>query len=238
MQPRQILACGIALCTLAGMAEAGPWPRDAGRSFASLSREEDQDENAYTGFYAEYGLSRRRTVVLEVGHTDVGETTGIVWYQKSLDKGEGPNKLSYAIGMGAVRRDDEVLPLSQVALMWGRGFSGIGEGGWITAEARVKVAGKAEKMTVRDGLTSVEYAFLTPEIVTKLDLTVGIRPIPVLAVVNQLRLEARKDSDLSAKLATSVVYDLTGPARLELGFVAPLSGPSEPAVKIGTWLEF
>jgi hypothetical protein len=102
----------------------------------------------------------------------------------------------------------------------------------------VKVAGKIEEVTVRDGLTQVQYAYLTPEVVSKLDLTIGIRPAPSWALVNQLRLESRKDSDFSTKIASSVVYDLTGPARLEIGLVAPLTGPSEPAIKIGTWLEF
>jgi hypothetical protein len=162
----------------------------------------------------------------------------MVWYQKSLDDGEGPNKLSYSMGFGALRRDGQLTPLSQVALMWGRGFSGLWDGGWLTAEARVKVAGKTEEVTVREGLTQVQYAYLTPEVVSKLDLTIGIRPAPSWALVNQLRLESRKDSDFSTKIASSVVYDLTGPARLEIGLVAPLTGPSEPAIKIGTWLEF
>lgn len=122
--------------------------------------------------------------------------------------------------------------------MLGRGFSGVWDGGWMTAEARLRVAGKSEEITVREGLTQVEYAYLTPEIVGKLDLTIGIRPTPGWAIVNQLRLEMRKDSDFQAKLASSIVYDIPGPARLEAGVIAPLAGPSEPAIKIGTWLEF
>lgn len=219
-------------------AQAGPWPRDPGHSFVALTGEHDKADNFYTGFYAEYGLSRRRTLGLEISRTNVGETSAMVWYQKSLDDGQGPNRLSWSLGIGAIRRNGEVLPQSQAALMWGRGFSGLWDGGWMTAEARVKVAGKTEEVTVSEGLSRVEYAYLTPEVVGKLDLTVGIRPAPSWALVNQLRLESRKDSDFSAKIASSVVYDLPGPARLEMGFVAPLTGPSEPAVKIGTWLEF
>ena len=219
-------------------AQAGPWPREPGHSFVAVSEERDDAGNSHAGIYTEYGLSRRRTVGLEVSHTNVGETSVMLWYQKSLDRGEGPNKLSYATGFGVIRREGAILPLSQAALMWGRGFSGPWDGGWLSAEARVKIAGKTEEVTVRQGLTSIQYAYLTPEIVSKLDLTVGLRPTPSWAVVNQLRLEARKDADFSAKLATSVVYDLTGPARLEIGFVAPLAGPSEPALRIGTWLEF
>jgi hypothetical protein len=234
----RVIAGCIVWLLLAVSGHAGPWPREAGHSFVSLSGERDADGNSYTGLYAEYGLSRRRTLGLEVSHTNVGETTAMVWYQKSLDSGEGPNRLSYSMGLGAIRRNGELLPLSQAALMWGRGFSGPWEGGWLGAEARVKVAGKAEEVTVRDGLTQVEYAYLTPDITTKLDLTLGLRPTPSWVLVNQVRLEARQDSDFSAKLASSVVYDLAGPARLEIGFVAPLAGPSEPAVRIGTWLEF
>lgn len=238
MPARQTIACALFLGALAGTAQAGPWPREAGHSFIALTGERDREGNSYAGLYAEYGLSRRRTLGLEVSHTDVGETSAMLWYQKSLDGGEGANRLSYAMGFGAIRRDGDLLPLSQVALMWGRGFSGPWDGGWVTAEARVKVAGKTEEVTVREGLSIVEYAYLTPEVVSKLDLTVGLRPTPSWALVNQLRLESRKDTDFSARIASSVVYDLTGPARLEVGLVAPLAGPSEPAVKIGTWLEF
>jgi len=234
----RILCACLAWLLAAGLAQAGPWPRDPGHSFLALTVEHDRAGNSHAGFYAEYGLSRRRTLGVEVSHTDVGETGAMVWYQKSLDGGHGPNRLSYALGFGAIRRDGELLPQSQAALMWGRGFSGLWDGGWLTAEARVKVAGKTEEVTVREGLTQAEYAYLTPETVGKLDLTLGIRPTPSWALVNQLRLETRKDSDFSARLASSVVYDLAGPARLEIGLVAPLAGPGEAAVKVGTWLEF
>ena len=237
MVPRLLCAC-LAWLLAATVALAGPWPRDPGHSFVALTGEQDRAGNSHAGFYAEYGLARRRTLGLEISHTDVGETSAMAWYQRSLDNGQGQNRLSWSMGIGAIRRNGEVLPQSQVALMWGRGFSGLWDGGWLTAEARVRVAGKTEEVTMRDGLTQVEYAYLTPEVVGKLDLTIGIRPGPSWALVNQMRLETRKDTDFSAKLASSVVYDLSGPARLEIGVVAPLAGPSEAAIKIGTWLEF
>lgn len=238
MFARTTVSCLFLVGGLTGAVQAGPWPRDEGKVFLSLSGERDEAGNSYASVYTEYGLSRRRTLGLEVGHTNVGETTVLAWYQKSLDGGQGPNKLSYAMGFGAIRRDGELLPLSQIALMWGRGISGPWEGGWVTAEGRVRVAGKTERVIVRQELTSVEYAYLTPEIVGKLDLTLGLRPAASWAWINQFRLEARDDSDFSTKLASSVVYDLSGPARLEIGVVAPLTGPGEAALKMGTWLEF
>lgn len=234
---RFIAGC-LAWLLLAVTVQAGPWPREQGHSFVSLSGERDAEGNNYAELYAEYGLSRRRTLGLQISRTNVGEVTALLWYQKSLDNGEGPNRLSYSMGFGAIRRNGELLPLSQAALMWGRGFSGLWDGGWMTAEARIRVSGKTEERRIQDGLSSVEYAYLTPEAVGKLDLTIGIRPSPSWALMNQLRLETRDDTDFSAKLASSVVHDLIGPARLEIGVVVPLAGPSEPAVKIGTWLEF
>ena len=233
-----ILGACLAWLLAATVAQAGPWPRDARHSFLALTKEHDRAGNSYAGFYAEYGLAHRRTLGLEISHTDVGETSAMVWYQKSLDGGQGPNKLAYSTGFGVIRRDGHFLPSGQITLMWGRGFSNLWNGGWLTAEVRLKVAGDTEKVTVQEGLTRVKYAYLTPEVVTKIDLTVGIRPTKSWALVNQLRLESRKNSDFSAKIASSAVYDLTGPARLEIGLVAPQTGPSEAAIKVGTWLEF
>lgn len=235
---RALILVALLVGLLPAAVQAGPWPREAGRSFLSLTHERDRAGNAHTGLYAEYGLSRRRTLGAEIGHADVGETTAMLWYQRSLDGGTGPHRLSWSMGLGAIRRDGEVLPTSQVALMWGRGLQGPWDGGWMTAEARVRVSGKSETVRMRQGLSVVEYAYLTPEVLTKLDLTLGLRPTPRWAVVNQLRLESASDRDFSAKLATSLVYDLPGPARIEAGVIAPLTGPGKAALKVGTWLEF
>lgn len=235
---RLILAGAVLAGLMPGDAAGGPWPREAGRAFVSLTQERDRAGNAHVGLYAEYGLTRRRTLGLEIGHADVGETTAMLWYQRSLDGGTGPNRLSWSTGLGAIRRNGELLPTSQAALMWGRGLQGPWDGGWITAEGRVKVSGKTETVRMRQGLSVVEYAYLTPDAVAKLDLTLGVRPTPVWSVVNQLRLESAKGRAFSAKWAASVVRDLPGPLRIEAGVVAPLTGPGEAAARIGTWLEF
>lgn len=239
MPARVILACAVlfgAVCAPA--AWAGPWARDAGKAFVSVAREQDRAGNAHTGLYAEYGLTRRRTLGFEVGHTDKGETVAMLWYQRSLDKETGANRLAWSTGLGAVRRNGQVMPSSQVALMWGRGFQNPWDGGWLTVEGRVIVSGRFETMRARDGRTVSGLAAVAPDAVAKLDLTVGLRPTPAWSFVNQLRLEAARERDVTARLAASVVRDLPGPARIEAGVIAPLTGPAEPALKIGTWLEF
>ena len=70
------------------------------------------------------------------------------------------------------------------------------------------------------------------------DVTLGLRPRDGLMVINSLWLEHPQDEEYSARLMSSLVFDVPGPVKVELGMVNPLSGPSEQAVRLGTWLEF
>lgn len=229
------------LCVLAALpiaAQSSPWPRDPGGAFISLSAEQDRDDNRYTGLYAEYGLSPRYTLGVEIGYTNVGETSGLIWLQRTLDKGEGPNRFSASIGLGAVERDGRLFPVGQIGAGWGRGFETPIGGGWITVEGRVKIAGGMDLVVLTQALTPTEDSYLTPETVAKGEMTFGLRPTDNLMVINQLRLERRPDEAFSAKLASSVVHDLIGPVKMELGVILPMTGAGEQAVKIGSWLEF
>jgi hypothetical protein len=95
----------------------------------------------------------------------------------------------------------------------------------------------AEEVPVAD-LPDAALTYLTPEVTAKAEATLGLKPFAGIMFINQLRLEHRDDTGFSSKLATSIVRDLGGPAKLELGLVAPISGPGEAAIRLGTWLEF
>ena len=235
---RRFLVSLFLLAALPGVAQAGPWPREPGGVFTSLSAERDRDGNLYSGLYAEYGLSPRNTVGVEIGRASVGETTGLIWLQRALDAGEGPNRFSASLGLGAVERDGRVHPLGQIGAGWGRGVQTRLGDGWITVEGRVKLAGGMDLAGLARGLTPTEDSYLTPETVAKAEVTFGLRPIDGLMVISQLRLERRPHEALSQKLVGSVVQDLVGPAKIELGLILPVAGPGARAVKIGTWLEF
>lgn len=232
------LVFALMLPFMAGSAVAGPWPRDKGKVFMSLSAESDSDGNSYTGLYSEYGLTERNTLGFELGYTNVGETSMMLWLQRRLDSGEGPNRLTYSTGFGAFMRDGQIFPTGQAGIAWGRGFEDFLGGGWMTVEARIKVAGKQQTVVYVQNLTRTEAVFLTPEVTTKIEATLGLRPTESIMFINQLRLEDRRDAAFSAKLATSLVYDWQGITKLELGLIAPLSGPGEMALKVGTWVEF
>lgn len=234
----RFLGClSVLLCCQAVSAAAGPWPREEGTHFLFGSFERDRDGNSFAGIYGEYGLRPRVTLGYEFGHTNAGESSALIWLQRAMDDGQGPNRLSLGFGLGALQRDHDTIPMAQIAASWGRGFEGIGDGGWLTADLRVKIAGPMASL--QPASNPVATAYLTHELTTKADFTVGLRPLPAWMVISQLRLEKRRDADFSAKLAASVVRDVAGPLKLELGLIQPLNdGGGEQALKLGSWLSF
>ncbi len=217
---------------------AGPWAREEGAVFLSLSGERDSEGSTYSSFYGEYGLSPRRTLGVELGYTDLGETTALFWLQSTLDKPEWTNRFAVSAGLGAVERDGVVTPLGQIKAGWGRGLEQLPGGGWLSVEASFRVTGTLETTRVQQGRVLYETSYLIPEKSGKAEVTLGFHPRESLMLINQLRLEDRDDTGFSGKLAVSTVYDAPGPAQIELGIIAPVTGPGERALKLGTWFAF
>lgn len=240
VQSARIWCLVLITALFAAPTNAGPWPREPKAVFLSFAVERDRDGDSYTGLYGEYGLTPRLTLGIELGRASEGqgETSAIIWVQRALDNGEGPNRYAIASGIGAIRRDGEIAPVGLIAANWGRGIEWLPGGGWITVEGRVKFADRLEKLRTHTQGTVVDTAYLTSERTFKTDVTLGMRPMKSLMFINQIRFEDRKDSDFSTRLASSLVHDLPGPAKVELGVVTPISGPGETALKIGTWIEF
>lgn len=234
----RILSCvATILLALSGAALAGPWARGEGESFVAISTEPDADGNSYSSLYGEYGLTGEQTLGFELGYTDVGETSALFWLQHALAPRAG-NLFSFSLGIGMIEREGVAMPLGQVAANWGRGFDGVMQGGWLALETRLKVAGSVDDDAEISGLSDGALSYLTSEITTKADLTLGLHATDRMMIINQFRFEDSDEAGFTSKLATTVVHDLFGPAKIELGIITPLSGAVPEAVKLGTWFEF
>lgn len=240
---RPFIALAVAML-LAQPGLAGPWPRAVGGVFLSFGAERDRADNSYISLYGEYGLSARNTLGFDLGRSNAGETSAILWWQRALGRDQGPNRWSISLGLGGIRRDGRFHPLGQIATAWGRGLDTIPYlralpgGGWLAVETRSKITAVTRDYPDEPNVVWDDPTYLTPETSHKLDMTLGWHATGNLMVINQLRLEQRDDTGFAAKLAIGAVRDLWGPAKLELGLIAPLSGTGEHAVKLGTWLEF
>ncbi|ABL68890.1 hypothetical protein [Paracoccus denitrificans] len=239
---RGILCCLAALVLSSG-ALAGPWARDPGGFFATLSVERDRAGNSHASVYGEYGLSARNTLGFDLGHGSAGESSLMLWWQRALS-GKGPNRRAVSLGLGAIRRDGRYHAMGQFGTAWGRGFDSIPllrripGGGWLVVESRSKLAIVRQEYPEEPDVIYEDPTYLMPQTTHKLDLTLGWHARDKLMLVNQFRFEQRDDTGLSGKLAVSAVRDLAGPAKLELGVIAPLAGEGELALRLGSWLEF
>lgn len=232
---------------LANAGYAGPWAREEGEVFVSLSTERDRDENSFSSLYGEYGLTPRNTLGFELTHGNSGESTAMLWLQRSMDQGEGPNRWTLSTGLGMLRRDGTYIPMAEFVGAWGRGFDSvpglrdIPGGGWIGLETRIKIAGTMRDQDQIQELASTDAGvlnYITPETTLKTELTLGWHATDSLMLINQLRFEKREDTGFSSEVAVSAVRDLWGPAKLELGLIGPISGQGEPSIKLGTWYQF
>lgn len=231
------------LLGLSGPVQAGPWPRAPGGVFLALSAERDRRDDRYTGLYGEYGLTPRYTLGMELGRSS-SESSVLFWLQQGLDRGQGKDRWSAALGLGVIRRDGEYHPMGQAVLAWGRGLGDVQVlrrlpgGGWMSAELGVKLASVRQRHAEQPYVVWESPAYLTPERVAKANMTLGWNVTESLSLMGQFRLEDRADTGFASKVAISAVRDLAGPARGELGLILPLSGQGELALRLGTWIEF
>ncbi|AGT10227.1 hypothetical protein [Paracoccus aminophilus] len=229
----------IVLLTAPTGASAGPWARAEAESFVALSGERTRDGDGSVNLYAEYGLSRARTLGFQLGRSKQ-ELSATVWLQKAFTR--GVDHWAVYTGLGAFRREGHVAPLATLGASWGRGLGDLPllrhlpGGGWFTAEAELKFAGQAPQDDLASGAGA--FAYLTPETTSKAQLTLGWKVASRIDWINQLRFEDRRDQGRAVNWASALVYDLPGPAKAELGVVLPVSGRGEGAVKLGSWFEF
>ena len=224
-----------------GKAFAGPWPRAPGKWFLSFSEERDSDANYYTQFYLEYGLTPRVTLGAELGKTR-SEKSLLVWLQWANMPEGRPDRWSASLGLGMVDREEQLQPLGQATIAWGRGWDNlplldrIRGGGWLTAELKGQLSTEPEEYSSEYSGGETYGIYLTPSASGKLDLTIGWNANERLKLMSQLRFEHR-DEGLSTRLVVSGVHDLVGPLKLELGAITPLDSKSEAAIKLGLWLD-
>lgn len=234
------LFCGVSVLvfvSLSSAAQSGPWPRDEGTVFLSLAQEREASGNGYASLYGEYGLGARMTMGLELGLARRGDATVLVWAERGL----GTDALRYAVslGFGLSRQEDQLLPVGQLGLSMGRGIETRFGAGWLALDTRVQVVAKpmAEELKTSSG-PPLLYEYLIPETGVKTEATLGLKPWDGTMLIGQLRMTQRVDEDFGANLAASVVRDLTGMAKLELGVIQPVTGNGEAALRLGTWLSF
>lgn len=223
-------AAALALALSAGAAQPGPWPREAGTAFLSLSHSVTEDRtrpghpvSGYGALYGELGLGGWLTLGLDAGRGDrYGDWSMIIFLRRALDDGRGRHRLSVEIGVGGMGADGaKTQPLLRPGLSWGRGVATGWGPGWAALDSLV------------------EYRPEDRTAALKADLTLGLKPDPDRMLILQLQSGDYPGSEPYLRLAPAYVRRLGRSATfLEIGLKAGLVGERTRGLKIGLWRRF
>ena len=217
----------VALMLCPALAAAGAWSRDKGSTFVSsaytLSSPIDalgEDLKGYSTVYLERGLGRNLTLGIDAGMEANADYTAIFFLRRSLGAGNGPNVFAFQGGLGAASSAGSPDYLLQVGASWGRGMTTRLGGGWAALD------------------TSLQYRFETGEIVTKADLTLGLKPVDRTKLMLQVQVGDYLGNAPYLRIAPSVAREFRPGRHIELGAQVGVAGDTRVGLKLGTWLEF
>jgi len=230
----------LALYLIGSDASAGPWPRAQGQTFLSTTYETGGPDD-YVSLYAEYGLSKRLTLGLDLGASDDTPKKAIAFARWPLGDTDRPLRMAAQLGLGYAERwrvppfklvitggaplpplpgpRPKMRPVLQTGFSLVRGLTILGHNGWITLDTFAET----------DDDLATRY---------KADATAGLKTRKGHLFILQLQTGASESGKTWAKLAPSVMVKLSKATHLEVGMTAGLTGSGYPAARVGLWQKF
>lgn len=214
----------LVMLVLASTAQAGPWLREKGTTFISVSVATNYFLDTASQTYVEYGLTEKTTVVgdlstvrpryaLEQGYVTLS-------FRRALTKPDAKSKLAYEMGIGVGWIGAETLPIVRTGLSWGRGIEWGGKSGWTTIEA--------------SRIWDLTYA----QHEAKLDMTLGMNFTEVTTGMIQV-YTAEILGKTYATIAPSLIFKPKNRKfKFQIGAETPVGNVYDSALKLGLWREF
>ncbi|MBN9886895.1 hypothetical protein I6N89_06265 [Pelagibaca abyssi] len=213
----------ISLLVAASNVTAGAWPRAEGRVFISsavrLFWPQDIDDwtsrkpsSQYYTFYAEYGLTERLTLGLDLGRSVSGDGKTVVFARLPLRARDTGLRIAAELGLGVIDKE----PVLRPGLSLGLGL----KNGWLSAE----------------GLSEISRH--TGAADHKLDLTWGWNLPQNRKFLLQMQTGLPHGKKPFARLASSIVLPVTPLVSAELGGTWDLTGSETFGVIMGVWSAF
>ena len=213
------------MCLCAGTtAQAGPWLREKGSTFSSVSVSATYFRDFGTATYLEYGLREHMTIGADISTftSSEGARSGFatLFLRRALGANQGKSRWAYELGIGSAWEGDLILPHIKTAVSWGRGYTLREKSGWMTVDA------------------SIKWDLMQGEHAGKLDATVGMNFSDRTTGMLQLYL-AHLDHKFYATLAPSVVIKPgKRKFKIQIGTEIPTDDAKNTVLKLGIWREF
>lgn len=203
---------------------AGPWLREKGSAFSSVSVTGTYFGDFGTASYLEYGLRADMTLGADVttlrSPTGAQSGSGTLFLRRALGAGKGKHLWAYDLGIGASWREDLIKPHLRTGISWGRGYQLGPRNGWMTVDA------------------AVLWDLSQSQHLGKVDATLGLNFTDRTTGMVQLYL-THLDREFFATVAPSVVIKpRNGKLKIQIGAETPVNNLQDTALKLGIWREF
>ncbi|GAW32985.1 hypothetical protein RA2_00020 [Roseovarius sp. A-2] len=217
---RYLLLSLLLMPWFAAPALPGAWPRAKGTAFVATSAQiEGPDEHGVyrqnVTLFAEYGLTERLTLGVDVGGDAVRTSKTVAFLRWPVGPAERPLKLAVELGGGQVQGETALRP----GLNIGRGIKLWERYGWLAVDSRA--------VLVEGGGTSLEG-----------EATFGLSVTARSRVILQLQVGAPDEGRDYTRFAPSFVYQIRPGAHIEAGLIEPLTGAGHRGFKLGLWRSF
>ncbi len=208
----------LILMFFATAASAGPWPREEGKGFLSISADLDAEDGKdnFLSFYLEYGLSRDRTFGIDRRESGDEIAKTIAFLRYPVGATDRRLKLAYEIGLGILDNDAALRPGVSV----GRGFEMAQRSGWWTWDTRALLV-EDTNMTLAES-----------------DITFGLQTNASSKLILQVQTGVPRKSDAYVKLAPSLAIQSSEGRHYTIGVTAGVVENNEVKVNFGLWQEF
>lgn len=206
---------------------AGPWPRGEGNVFVSVRYEGRIDLDRlplYTlhhggSVYAEYGLSPRTTIGLDV-YSDFDRThASILFVRRTLTRGDAAHQFAVTLGLGTRADAAGEQGLVLAGASWGRGFASRWGDGWMQTDAQARLWESGDSAV-------------------KLDTALGLRPWTDWMLIGQLQMADYPGSDTTARLQATVVRRISDRFSIEAGVLLGVLNDDLVGLTVGLWSEY
>ena len=209
----RLALCVFLLCS--GPVWAGAWPRGKGNVFVAASTYA-VPSGAYTGIYAEWGVTGRLTLGLDIGRGVSGQDKAVVFLRGPLIAPRAGHHLAWELGAGMIAGDRVLRP----GLSWGKGADLAGRSGWVAL----------------DLLTEIRIR--TAAIDTKADVTLGLNINDARKIMLQLQMGAQFGDEPFLRLVPSMTFAVGKRGQVEIGLSQSLRGDFETGLKAAYWINF
>ncbi|MCE8008414.1 hypothetical protein [Aestuariivita sp.] len=221
---RCVLLCLLAIVALPRLVDAGPWAREPGRIFTSVTSSYRYDPqrlqiDSEGGFYMEYGLRSRLTLGVDTMDSSGGYSHLYAFARWPLVAQDRPFKMAFTLGAGASRSQGQWGPMISLGFSVGRGVN-LWRPGWWTVT------------------TKLEDHQVLPNPVMKLDATFGLNLGPRLKSFLEVETSHRRGTDPSIGVRVSLAWKMRNAQHLIIGLENKHAGTRSYGVRAGIWRSF